>query len=65
MKNESAFVWLDFQVGRKVLAEKPRVFMGRSALNFTLTKKFKFWPMQLNGIPAQVSVDELQRYDMV
>ena len=61
MKNENAFVWVDFQVGRKVLAEKPRVFMGRSALNFSLTKKFKSWPMQLTGIPEQVSVDELQK----
>ena len=63
VRGESATMWVYYDLGRKILAEKPLIMMGRSAtpLRFNLGRKFKCWPMKLTGIPEEVKVEDLQR----
>ena len=63
IQGDSATIWVDFDLARKILADKPMIVMGRSAsaLRFNLGKKFKSWPMKLTGIPAEINVENLQK----
>jgi len=59
-RGNSAFVWVDFGVAKKILADKPELKISGNVVKVCLASNFKKWPLQIQDLPEDAKEEEMQ-----